>query len=63
MYSCVLLKVAILIERLLTERTFERLCSIGIVPSHMTHKTGSELELFSTLITEELGSIHVNSFV
>ena len=29
----------------------------------MTHKTGSELELLSTLITEERGSIHANSLV
>ena len=47
----------------MAEGTFERLCSIGIVPSHMTHKTGSELELLSTLITEERGSIHANSLV
>ena len=47
----------------MAEGTFERLCSIGIVPSHMTHKAGSELELLSTLITEERGSIHANSFV
>ena len=61
MYSYVLLKVAILIERLLAVGAFKRLCFI--VPSHMRHKAGSELELLSTLITKELGFIHVNSFV
>ena len=61
MYSYVLLKVAILIKRLLAVGTFKRLCSI--VPSHVRHKTGSELELLSTLITKELWFIHVNSFV
>ena len=61
MYSYVFLKVAILIERLLAVGTFKRLCSI--VPSHMRHKAGPELELLSTLITKELGFIHVNSLV
>ena len=61
MYSYMFLKVAILIERLLAVGAFKRLCSI--VPSHMRHKAGSELELLSTLVTEELGFIHVNSFV
>ena len=61
MYSHVFLEVAILIERLLAVGTFKRLCSI--VPSHMRHKAGSELKLLSTLITEELGLLHVNSLV
>ena len=60
-YSYVLLKVAILIERLLTVGTFERLCSI--VPSYVRHKTGSVLKLLSALVTEKLGLLHMNSFM
>ena len=60
-YSYVLLKVAVLVERLLTVGTFERLCSI--VPSYVRHKTGSVLKLLSALVTEKFGLLHMNCFM